>query len=257
MMNDTRDNNLDIPARLVPMDMFEKTEWLRVDLAYAGPRSFCGIIYHTGARLWLHEDLAAITVLAAKSVHENHGLRLIIYDGLRSVTAQEAMLRTDIVRANPHWLEGDDRVLSSPGMGGHPRGMAVDVSLEDSTGCLLDMGTAFDEFPDGGAGPETNRAHRDYQGLSTDIKNNRHLLSHAMTMAAQKLALPLLPLPVEWWDFRFPADIVRAHTPLDDRDLPPQMRMTDKFLNYPGPPDFPPDHFEHLKHRILTRIGLQ
>lgn len=240
------------PARLVPMDMFEDTGWLRVDLAYAGPRSFCGVIYRPGARLWLYDDLAAIVLHAARDVHERHGLRMVVYDGLRTVTAQEAMLETPVVRANPHWLAGDDRVLSSPGMGGHPRGMAVDVSLEDAGGALLDMGTAFDEFPAGGSGPDTNRAHRDYADLSAGIKENRRLLTEAMTGAAAALELPLLPLPVEWWDFRFPADVVRAHAPLDDRDLPLQMRMTERYGDAPVPPDFPPAHFAAMKERLLA-----
>lgn len=244
------------PARFVPMDIFEDTGWLRVDLAYAGRASFCGPIYRPGARLWLHDDLAAVTLLAARTVHEKHGLRLVVYDGLRTVTAQEVMLETPVVRANPHWLEGDDRVLSSPGMGGHPRGMAVDVSLEDAAGLLLDMGTDFDEFPAGSAGPEHNRAHRAYAGLPQVVKESRAILESAMTAAADTLGLPLLPLPVEWWDFRFPADIVRAHAPVDDRDLPPQMRMTAAHLPYgDGPPDFPPEHFSALKAMLLARIG--
>jgi D-alanyl-D-alanine dipeptidase len=244
------------PARFVPMDIFEYTGWLRVDLAYAGRASFCGPVYRAGARLWLHDDLAAVTLLAARTVHRKHGLRLVVYDGLRTVTAQEAMLETPVVRANPHWLEGDDRVLSSPGMGGHPRGMAVDVSLEDAAGHLLDMGTDFDEFPEGSSGPDHNRAHRAYAALPEIVKENRAILEGAMTDAALALGLPLLPLPVEWWDFRFPADTVRAHTPVDDRDLPPQMRMTPTHLPYAaGPADFPAEHFMALKAALLARIG--
>lgn len=242
------------PARLVPMDMFEETGWLRVDLAYAGPDSFCGPIYRREARLWLHEDLAAIALLAARILWEKHELRLVIYDGLRTVSAQEAMLETPVVRANPHWLMGEGSVLSTPGRGGHPRGMAVDVSLEDAGCCLIDMGTAFDEFPSGGSGPDTNRAHRDYAKLSDEIKKHRRILQDSMTGAAAALGMHLLPLPVEWWDFRFFHDVVNTWAPLDDRDLPLQMRMTARHLSHAGPPDFPDAHFEKMKERLLRQV---
>lgn len=244
------------PARLVPMDMFEYTGWLRVDVAYAGPGSFCGPVYRPDARLWLHEDMAAICLLAAKNAFEQNGCALVVYDGLRTVTAQEEMLETSVVKANPHWLAGDSRVLSSPGMGGHPRGMAVDVSLEEAGGALLDMGTAFDEFPSGGSGPDTNRAHRAYAKLPDEVKTNRRLLETRMTGAAAALGLYLLPLPVEWWDFRFYPDIINSWAALDDRDLPPQMRMTGKYPDHPGPADFPHAHFEKQKERLLRRIRL-
>src|ERR1700689_3003173 len=107
------------PVALLPMDIFAVDGPLRVDLAYAGPLSFCGIIYRPGSRLWLHEDLAAIVVLAARLAHKEHGLRMVVYDGLRTVAAQALMAQADIVKAHPHWLEGPSRVLSPPGTGGH------------------------------------------------------------------------------------------------------------------------------------------
>lgn len=246
-------NKID-PAHLVPMDMFEDMEWLRIHLAYARPDCFCGTVYRAGARLWLHRDLAAIAALAAKRLYEKNGFRMILYDGLRTVEAQEDMLQSPAVRANPHWLAAESRVLSPPGVGGHPRGMAVDVSLEDTDGNLLDMGTAFDEFPSGGNDPTENRAHRDYAGLPDTVKENRRILQNAMTGAADALSLKLLPLPVEWWDFRFPADTVRAYAPLSDGDLPPQIRMTDRYADEAGMPDFPPGHFERIKKETLGRI---
>jgi zinc D-Ala-D-Ala dipeptidase len=243
------------PARLVPMDIFARDLPLRVDLSYAGPGSFCGVIYRPGARLWLHEDLAGVVLLASCLCRRDHGLAYVLYDGLRTVTAQALMIETDIVKAHPHWLEGDGRVLSSPGQGGHPRAMAIDIGLERESGALTDMGTGFDEMPEGGTGPETNRAHRLYQGLTEDIKANRRKLEDTMVRAAALLHVPLLPLPVEWWDFRIPSDLTRRYAPLDDRDLPPQMRMTDKYLTAGGPADFAPGHFERQRDRLLKIIS--
>lgn len=237
------------PAQLIPMDLFTGDE-LRVELAYAGPKSFCGIVYRPGARLWLHEDLAVITVLAARLAWARHRCRLILYDGLRTVTAQAAMLETDIVRAHPQWLAPESRLLSPPGVGGHPRGMAVDVSLETAAGALLDMGTKFDAFPEQGADAAVNRAHRAHPGLPAEIQRNRQWLDAAMGDAAAHFKRALLPLSVEWWDFRFPHDDTERFAPLADTDLPPQMRMTDRHLNAPGPPDFRAAHFAGKKQNL-------
>lgn len=249
------------PAQLVPMDIFAQDLPLRVDLAYAqpAPKSFCGAVYRPGARLWLHEDLAAVVLLACRACHEKHGLRAVLYDGLRTVTAQETIRDTAAVRANPQWLEGETRLLSPPGQGAHPRGMAIDLSLETADGTLLDMGTPFDELSTGGAGPAVNRAHRDHSGQTETARRNRAVLTQAMTGAAAALGLPLLPLPQEWWDFRFPPEIYNACAPLADPDLPPQMRMTNRPVPpcapQEGPADFPPAHFNDMKKMLLARIA--
>ena len=116
------------------------------------------------------------------------------------------------------------RLLSPPGGGAHPRGMAIDLSALDEKGNLLDMGTVFDHLAANSA-PENNPAHRAYKSLGKTAAQNRKSLSNAMNEAAQALNIPLFPLPQEWWDFRLPAEIYQAYAPLSDTDLPPEMRM--------------------------------
>ena len=213
------------PQMLVPMDDIAGVP-IRIHLAYAvdAPPNIFGKIYRTGARLWLHQNLADIVILAARLLHRERGLGLVLYDGLRTVEAQEAMRNSPIVRANPHWLEGPSRLLSPPGAGAHPRGMAIDLSLINAQGDALDMGTVFDalaENPD----PEHNPAHRLHPRLSESAARNRRWLEDAMQRAAETLNHPLLPLPQEWWDFRFPPGVYEQYAPLSDSDLPPEMRM--------------------------------
>lgn len=214
------------PYSLVAMDSFEADYPLRVDLAYAWPdnRLFGEAIYRNGARLWLYKDLAEIVLAAANLIQKRHGWRLVLYDGLRPVEAQKKMLQTARVKANPQWLE-EPRLLSPPGAGAHPRGMAVDLSAENGKGLLIDMGTSFDFLADN-PHPAGNPAHRDYPQLSETVRKNRAALETAMREAAEALNTPLLPLPQEWWDFRLPPDIYEQYAPLRDQDLPPQMRMT-------------------------------
>ena len=214
------------PADLIAMDTLAAQTPLRVDIVYAQPQHpenmFKEAIYRPDARLWLHREFASIVTLAAKRCHAAHGYVFVLKDGLRTVEAQEKICNTAIVRANPHWLQ-EPRLFSPPGKGGHPRGMAIDIILETEDGRILDMGTAFDYLtPD----PAANPAARDFAGISDEAKRNRRILEDFMVAAASDLQKPLLPLPAEWWDFRFPKEVLDLYAPIHDRDLPPAMRMT-------------------------------
>lgn len=204
------------PQDIVPMDLFEGAEPFEIDLVYADamhPENIFGIdLYGAQARLSLHRDMARITILTARTLREKHGWTLVLKDGLRTADAQEKLMHTDIVKAHPEWLQGPNRMLSSPGGGGHPRGMAIDVTIKG-----VDMGTRFDEM--------TAQSARDYTEFDPVILDNRKKLEDGFISSAQKLSLPMLPLPSEWWDFRFPASYYDGYTPLHDADLPAPLRM--------------------------------
>lgn len=207
---------------LICMNDFALTHHYRIDIAYARDDNllFGERIYRENAKLWLHVSLANIVKTAATYCFENYNLRFILYDGLRTTDAQEAMMKTRRALDNPHWLE-KPRLLSSPGAGGHPRGMAIDIGLETLCGELINMGTAFDYLSED---PEENPAHRNFLH-SQSIMNNRKMLDNSMMQAAKSLNTPLLPLPEEWWDFRLPADIYEKYDPLLEKELPTQMRL--------------------------------
>ncbi len=207
--------------RLIPVDYFVRAgEPLSVDLVYANaahPENiFKTALYHPDARLVLHEDLARIILLAARTLYDACQWHLVLKDGLRPVEAQNAMAETEIVKAHPEWLV-EPRMLSSAGQGGHPRAMAVDVSAMNKDGQPINMGTTFDTM--------TPESARDYTGFDAEILENRHTLERAMVEAAQRLNLLLLPLPNEWWDFRFPAATYKDIAPLSDAALPGPLKM--------------------------------
>lgn len=212
-----------LPAALVDMDALAGPA-LRVECAYAREDNllFGERIYRKNARVFLHEILARV-VAGAAALAEKSGHRLVLYDGLRTVEAQEKMLRTRRVRENPQWLE-EPRLLSPPGAGAHPRGMAIDLGLETAGGDMLDMGTPFD-FLAADPAPEHNPAHRLHPALPAGPARNRALLDSFMLSAARALDTPLHPLPQEWWDYRLPAEIWQESPPLHDHDLPPEMRL--------------------------------
>ena len=204
------------------MDDFADAHYYRIDLAYARNDNllFGERIYRKNAKLWLHVSLANIVKNAATYCLENHNSRFILYDGLRTTDAQEAMMKTQRALDNPHWLE-KPRLLSPPGAGGHPRAMAIDIGLETLDGEFIDMGTAFDYLSEN---PEINPAHRAFPH-NQGVMDNRKILDDSMKQAAKFLNTPLLPLPEEWWDFRLPSNIYGQYEPLSESDLPAHMRL--------------------------------
>jgi zinc D-Ala-D-Ala dipeptidase len=210
---------------LVCMDEHAERCGFHVNLAYARTDNllFGERLYRTDARLYLHKDLAAVVCRAAQICRKTHNARFILYDGLRTTDAQTRMLQTRRVRENPHWLE-EPRLLSPPGAGGHPRGMAIDIGLEDLRGNLLDMGTPFDFLAEN-AHPDHNPAHRAHPNLSEAARANRHKLDESMREAGQSLNTTIFPLPQEWWDFRLPPEVFNTYTPISESDLPPDLRL--------------------------------
>lgn len=227
------------------MDLFTADYPIIIDPAYARADNllFGARIYRSDARLWLHIDLARVVVLAARLIHDQSGYACVLYDGLRTIEAQAAMLDTQRVRENPHWLE-EPRLLSPPGTGAHPRGMAIDMALVDADGGLIDMGTKFDDL--------TEKAHRDYTH-APQVLQNRAILTNGMMEAARQLETPLWPLPQEWWDFRLPPEVYESYDPLSDHILPPQMRCVleadDSIRNFES------GHFDALKTEILEDLN--
>ena len=244
--------------QLVPMDLFVDEFPLRIEVAYAHDNNllFGERIYKADARLVLHKDLALIVLKAAQTLREKHNLRLVLFDGLRTIDAQEKMLETQRVKDNPGWLE-EPRLLSPPGAGGHPRGMAVDVTLETMDGALLDMGTAFDYLASDPR-PEHNPAHRNHPHLSEEVMKNRNILHNAILKAGEKLVaagevkVMAAGLPEEWWDFRFPAEYYNQYAPLRDSDLPRTLQCLEG--SEIQIEDLSDQDWEHVKSEISSAL---
>ncbi len=249
-------NNPVAPADLVPMDLFLGHEAVQVDVMYAGPASFCGIVYKSSARLSLHRDMAEVILAASRLIRDRIGGSLELYDGLRTTTAQAVICDTPVVKAHPHWTaEGPLRMFAPPGKGGHPRGMAIDLSVRNADGELLDMGTIVDALPEGGADPDSNPAHREYTRLTDKVKKNRDILTAAMIDAATMFGRPMRPLPSEWWDYRFPDDVYMRYSPLADEDVPPSLRLTGKIADDAGHPEFPRGHYDAVAELTLQAVS--
>ena len=215
------------PADLVALDDFTSTYPVKVDVVYARPdhpdNMFKTKIYRPDAKMWGHRELVPIILAAAQICFKKTGWFFEVKDCLRTYEAQALMRETEIVKRNPQWLEEPGRLLSPPGAGGHPRGMAVDIVLVDKNGDEIDMGTPFDFLTED---RNNNPAARNYMKFSKTILDNRRVLEDSMMQAAAEAGRELLPLPQEWWDFRFPKSYSEQFEPIRDADLPTEMRMT-------------------------------
>ena len=218
---------------LVLLEDFCAAYPIKVDLVYAQPHHpnnlFKTAIYSPKAKMLAHKEMAPVILRAAQICFQQTGWIFEIKDCLRTVNAQELMRNTEIVKAHPHWLEEPNRLLSPPGKGGHPRGMAVDIILLDKNGEEVDMGTAFDFLSEDRSNNPAARNYTNFyddEKLNRQVLSNRKMLENAMLQAGQEAGHPLLPLPQEWWDFRFMPDYSNLFNPIADEDLPPEMRMT-------------------------------
>lgn len=154
---------------------------------------------------YVREELSDLLQSAANLLP--NGIRLRIYDTWRPLALQvelyehyseeiirkfgleneEQEKREEIISRYVSYPE--DNILLPPV---HTTGGAVDLTLIDSDGNELDMGTEFDSF--------SEAARTDYfehAGSDTRIRDNRRILFNAMTKAG------FTNLPSEWWHYDF------------------------------------------------------
>lgn len=154
---------------------------LKIDLAYMRADNFVGRpVYADSARAALRPEAKACLEKAAAAAIDC-GLTLIVYDAYRPAAVQDIF-----------WAAiSDPRYVADASQGSnHTRGTAIDVSLMDENGVLLDMGTAFDTM--------SEQAHHGYQGFSHTINRNRNLLLGIMMHAG------FTTIPTEWWHYELP-----------------------------------------------------
>lgn len=154
-----------------------------VDLRYATADNFVGVaLYPTDARCLVHESLAPGLRTAAESLRAQ-GNRLVFWDCYRPHAVQVRMFE---VVPDPNWVARPGNSARS-----HTAGRSVDVTLADTDGRLLDMGTDFDDF-----GPRALAFAID--GITAEQQGNRARLRTAM--AAGGLSV----YSGEWWHFDGP-----------------------------------------------------
>ena len=161
-----------------------------VDMKYATTDNFTGVVLYDGLEdAFLQPDVALMLVEAhryLKSLHPE--LRLLIYDAARPLSVQRIMW--DRVKDTPYhrYVANPDRLSL------HNFGAAVDLTITDTLGHPLDMGTPFDHF--GRAAGINDEDGLIRQGLITkQHAQYRQLLRQVMSFAGFR------PIAGEWWHF--------------------------------------------------------
>ena len=176
---------------LVDISTIDST--IQIKLMYTQPDNFTGqILYDDLKEGYLSPDAAKALARAHQSLKEKHpSYRFIIYDAARPMSIQRKMW--NIVKGTSKYI-----YVSNPARGGglHNYGLAVDISILDSLGNPLPMGTKVDHL-----GPEAHITEEKELVKCGKIREqerqNRVLLRQVMKEAGFRA------LPNEWWHFNF------------------------------------------------------
>ena len=147
------------------------------DMKYATPDNFLKAKVYDCAECFLRLKTVKAMV-KVNAVFMKKGYKIKFFDCYRPLDIQKKMWK---IVSNPSYV-------ADPAKGSiHNRGGAVDITLVDSTGKELDMGTAFDYF-----GIE---ASHNYAQLSKKVKKNRALLKKIM------IENGFNSFDSEWWHY--------------------------------------------------------
>ncbi|MDM3214624.1 D-alanyl-D-alanine dipeptidase [Citrobacter sp. Cf093] len=153
---------------------------LHIDLKYATADNITGAPIYREARCLLHTE--AVTALAKSiSIAQLAGLSLVVYDAYRPQQAQAILWNAC---PDPQYVV--DVAIGS----NHSRGTAIDVTLMDDRGHLLDMGAGFDEMHD--------RSYAWHPSVPPAAQRNRLLLNAIMFGGG------FVGINSEWWHFELP-----------------------------------------------------
>lgn len=121
-------------------------------------------------------------LLKAHNEFKKLGYKIKFFDCYRPLSIQKKMWK----------IYPDKRYVADPKKGSnHNRGTAVDITLVDSLGVDLEMGTDFDHFG--------NKAHHAYPYLSKKTLENRKLLKSVMESHG------FWSITSEWWHYNLNA----------------------------------------------------
>ncbi len=165
---------------------------IRISLRYSSTNNFMNTdVYGAIENAYLQPDVAGKLALAQNFLQEEYpGFALLVYDAARPLSVQQLMWDTINVP-----VREKTKYLSNPQQGSlHNYGAAVDLTIADSLGVELDMGTSYDYF--GELAYPRKEAIMLAQGKLTNQQVlNRQLLRKVMFRAG------FFNIQTEWWHF--------------------------------------------------------
>lgn len=173
------------------VDLAEAVPSLRVHLVYATPDNFMDTILYEGFHKAFALPAVASNLQKAQQMLQERmpGATLLVYDAARPFSIQKRMRERAVAMSKAYYVADPAR-----GGGLHNYGAAVDVTIADSSGRPLPMGTPFDFF-----GREANTDREEELLARGHITReefaNRRLLREVMTGSG------FLTVKSEWWHF--------------------------------------------------------
>lgn len=148
-----------------------------LEIRYATADNFVGEQMYDCGKCFLRPEAAAAMV-QAQAILKEKGYGLLMFDCYRPRPYQQRL-----------WDKVPDaRYVTPPAKGSmHNRGLAVDLTLVDSEGTMVDMGTDYDFFGE--------RAYQTFTDLPEEVLAHRKLLNETMDAVGFK------PIRTEWWHF--------------------------------------------------------
>ena len=180
-----------IDAGLANIEQVDST--LIVELKYSTTDNFLGFdMYGTLNNCYLQPDVADKLAKASQYLKEERpGYRLLVYDGVRPRRIQQMMWES--LDGLP--VKERAQYVSNPASGSlHNFGAAVDLTIADSTGQALDMGTPYDYFGEL-AYPKLQWDLLKQGKLTRAQIDNRSLLNAVMIRAG------FFGIQTEWWHY--------------------------------------------------------
>jgi len=165
---------------------------ISVNLRYSGPNNFVGKdVYGNLEDAYLQAEALDKLYKAASLLKEDHPeLELLIWDAARPRRIQQLLWDTVDIP-----LTERSKYVANPASGSiHNYGCAVDLTLIDSKGNPLDMGTDYDEFDEiAHIDQEDELVHSNV--LNSEQVKNRRILRAVMMKAGFNT------INSEWWHF--------------------------------------------------------
>lgn len=185
------------------VDIQSLDDEIEVVLKYATEDNFVGQnMYGTLRKAFFRPHFAKKIVEAQRLLRERHpNYSLLIYDAARPLSVQKRMRKA--VEGTPLTAYVADGARG----GRHNYGVAVDLTIIDDNGQILDMGAPFDHFGrESWIGTDKNTTLASYKAyvewqrkegiISDEAARNRTLLLEIMD------AVGLRPYVKEWWHFQ-------------------------------------------------------
>ncbi len=155
-----------------------KPRGIEVAFPYATTANFVKTKLYPCARCFLRPDVATALQQAHTKLQQQGYGGLRVFDCYRPRAIQRKMWQ---IKPDPHYVANPDKGSD------HNRGTAVDLTILDRSGKLLDFGTPFDEF--------STKAHHSYLNLLPQVLKNRSLLKSTMA------SVGFHHIDSEWWHY--------------------------------------------------------